>query len=185
VDAKTLALALLYGYFTDQDLKNSFEPNNTKETAYCLDDTYKDPSSINSIRSTIYPREDIDYYKVFFRNQKISLSHFTRQSEFFHILLESDSAILYDSRNPEAANVFIESNQLVQIPIERETYEARTILIKDLDFVYLKLLHNENYRFSNSGNPYEILLKNDLPSITDTSYFNFFRLTGEFTSCPK
>jgi hypothetical protein len=185
LDEETLTLAFLYSYFIDQERKNSFEPNNTKETAYCLDDTYKDPSSLASISSTIYPREDIDYFKVSFRNQKISLSHFTSHSKSFHILLESDSAILYDSRNPEAANVFIESNQLVQIPIDGETYEARTILIKDLNFVFLKLLHNESASFPSSGRSYPIFLKNDSPSITDTSNFDFFRLTGEFQPCPK
>jgi hypothetical protein len=176
---------LIVFYFIDQGFKNSFEPNDTKETAFCLDDTYKDPSSTASITSTIYPREDIDYYKVNFKNQRISLSHFTSHSKSFHILLESDSAILYDSRNPEAANVFIESNQPVQIPIDGETYEARTILIKDLNVVYLKLILNESASFPSSGRSYPIFLKNDSPSITDTSNFDFFRLTGEFQPCPK
>lgn len=169
--------ALLFFYIIDQEEKNSFEPNNTKETAYCLDNT--------SIGSIISPREDIDYYKIFFRNQRISLSHFTSQSEFFHILLESDSGALYDSRNPEAINVFIESNQLVQIPLSRGTAEARTIITKDLNFVYLKLLHNEKFSYPIGGIPYRILLKNDPPSITDTSSFDFFRLTGEFEPCPR
>lgn len=138
------------------------------------------------METIIDPKEDIDYYKIFFRNQRISLSHFTSQSEFFHILLESDSGTLYDSRNPEAANAFIESNQLIQIPIERETSEARTIIIKDLDFVFLKLLHNEKFSYPpNGGISYEILFKNGVPSITDTSSFSFFRLTGEFEPCPK
>jgi len=183
-DSKDAIPILSYLYIIDQDRKNSFEPNNTKEKAYCLDDTFKDPPYTNSISSIIYPQEDIDYYKVSFRNQRISLSHFTRQSEFYHILLESESGTLYDSRNPEAVNAFIESNQLVQIPIEGETYEARTILIKDLDFIYLKLLHNENYLLGNTGNSYVFLLKNDVPSITDISYFNFLRITGEFEPCP-
>lgn len=164
---------------------NSYEPNGVKESAFCIDVPNKNITNGNNLESIINPKEDIDYYKIIFKNQRISLSHFTRHSEFFHILLESDSGTLYDSRNPEAANVFIESNQLVQIPIQGETYEARTIITKDLNFVYLKLLHNERYSYPIGGNPYSILLKNGAPSITDTSSDGFFRLTGEFEPCPR
>lgn len=43
--------ALLYFYFLDQEEKNSFEPNGTKETAFCIDVPNKNITNGNYYRS--------------------------------------------------------------------------------------------------------------------------------------
>jgi hypothetical protein len=179
--------ALLFFYIIDQEEKNSFEPNNTKETAYCLDNTHKDPSSIASISSTIYPREDIDYYKIIFKNQRLSLYHANRSSFLLRFLLETDSTIVYDSSSPESPNAMIESSQLNLIPFGNlDNIEETKVKIKDLDFVYLKILFDEKTSYpSSGGRPYSVILKNENPSITDNISRGTFLFTGEFEPCPK
>lgn len=176
---------------TTENRRYSFEPNDTKESAFCIDVPARNyVSGLNAfpfeMLSVIYPRNDTDYYRIFFKNQKFGLDHALSASGSFHMILENESEIIYDSRYPENPNSLIESNQILNFVFQNQSYSSRRAILKGLDSVYLKLIHNENHQFPEGyGNNYVIDIINKPPNNTDEISRGQIRIIGDFLSCPN
>ncbi|EOQ95894.1 hypothetical protein LEP1GSC195_3879 [Leptospira wolbachii serovar Codice str. CDC] len=175
---------------TTENRRYSFEPNDTKESAFCIDVPARNyVSAFNAFQfemmSVIFPRNDTDYYRIFFKNQKFGLDHALSASAKFHIILENESEIIYDSRNPENSNSFIETNEILNFVFQNQSYSSRRVILNGLNSAYLKLIHNENLQFPEGySNDYVIDIIDKTPNNTDEISRGNIRILGEFLSCP-
>ncbi|TGK81070.1 hypothetical protein EHQ31_11110 [Leptospira montravelensis] len=70
--------------------------NHSKESAFCIDvpnQNYLIPGLNTEYQmvSGIYPCDDVDYFKVNFKNQKFALDYRAEAANWFHILLENSN----------------------------------------------------------------------------------------------
>ncbi|EMY69029.1 hypothetical protein LEP1GSC199_2701 [Leptospira vanthielii serovar Holland str. Waz Holland = ATCC 700522] len=172
-------------------LRNSYEPNHSKGSAFCIDvpnQNYLIPglNTENRMISGIYPCDDVDYFKVNFKNQKFALDYRAEAANWFHILLENSNEVIFDSRNPAITNSFIDSNDVNNIEYDKTTYPHRKIILTNLDSVYIKIIQNEGYQCQNDpANPYFIDLNSKSPNVSDLPRaLGVIEFTGEFLPCP-
>ncbi|MDF3822274.1 hypothetical protein P3G55_20390 [Leptospira sp. 96542] len=189
---EVLLLSALIQEKTDAQYRNSYEPNGTKEAAFCIDfpnQNYLIPnqSQATRIESGIFPCDDVDYYKVEFNNQTFALNYRVESAERFHFILENETQVIFDSRRPEDPNPFINSNEINFIKFGQISVPYRKIILTNLNSVYIRIQQNEGYQCQNNpANLYFINLENKSPSATDLPIARAdLHFIGEFLPCPN
>lgn len=188
-----LGLYLLSSIQSNID-RNTFEPNNTKRGAYCIDVpnnriNVNETDSGRPLTSMIYPCDDVDYYKIYLSNKMVKIEYYYTNMyiENLTFLIENEEEILFNSISPEIESSFIESNRLIDININGSSFQYRQIYLNHTDYLYIKIKKNDKFQcpFSTSDIYYHLLMLEGEPMLMEGSRpIQNLQITGEFLPCP-